>query len=106
MTGEQRAVLLTALKEVHDLVHDQYPKGPGAEGPAGRRLRNQLLVVDLAVHLADEVVGMADPNEQQVVERMANLLYAVRLIAPGYPLERAAEVLLSEPSEPDAISQV
>ncbi len=99
MTQEQRAVLRTALKEVHDRVHDLYPKGEAAEEPSGRSLRNQLLVVDLAVHLADEVIGAAAPNEQQVVERAANLLYALRLVAPGYPLKRAAEVLLSEDSE-------
>ncbi len=100
MTDEQRAVLRTALKEVHDRVHDQYPKGAAAEEPAGRSLRSQLLVVDLAVHLAEEVIGEAAPNEQQVVGRAANLLYAVRLVAPGHPLERAAEVLLAEPSAP------
>src|SRR5687767_2051257 len=106
MTDEQRAALRSALKEVHDRVHDQYPKGAAAEEPAGRSLRNQLLVVDLAVHLAEEVIGTAVPNEQQIVERTANLLYAVRLVAPGHPLRRAAEVLLAEPTEPDVISQV
>ena len=100
MTDEQRAALRTALKEVHDRVHDQYPKGAAAEDPAGRSLRNQLLVVDLAVHLADEVIGTSAPNEQQVVDRAANLLYAVRLVAPGHPLERAAEVLLAMPNPP------
>jgi hypothetical protein len=101
MTDELRAVLRAALKEVHDRVHDQYPKGAAAEGSAGRGLRNQLLVVDLAVHLAEEVIGAAVPDELQVVERTANLLYAVRLVAPGHPLERAAEVLLAEPAAPD-----
>ena len=98
MTDEQRADLRTALKEIHDRVHDLYPKGASAENEsAARSLRDQLLVVDLAVHLADEVIGTSAPNEQQVVERAANLLYAVRLIAPGHPLERAAEVLLAKP---------
>jgi hypothetical protein len=55
-----------------------------------------LLVVDLAMHLADEVIGAVAPNEQQVVERTANLLYGVRLVAPNHPLERAAEILLAE----------
>ena len=100
MTDEQRAALRTALKEVHDRVHDLYPQGAAAEEPAGRSLRNQLLVVDLAVHLADEIIVAEAPNEQQVVERTANLLYAVRLVAPGHPLVHAAEVLLAEPAEP------
>jgi hypothetical protein len=55
-----------------------------------------LLVVDLAMHLADEVIGAATPNEQQVVERTANLLYGIKLVAPNYPLERAAEILLDQ----------
>lgn len=94
MTDEQRAALRAALKEVHDRVHTLYPRGEAAAESAGRTLRNQLLVVDLAVHLAEEVVRAAAPDEQQVVERTANLLYAVRLLAPQHPLERAAELLL------------
>jgi hypothetical protein len=100
MTEEQRAILRAALKDVHDGVHDQYPHGAGAEEPAARSLRNQLLVIDLAVHLAEEVIRAEAPNEKQVVERTANLLYAVRLIAPSYPLKHAAEVLLADPAAP------
>jgi hypothetical protein len=96
MTEEQRTVLRAALKEVHDRVHDLYPRDATAAEPAGQRLRHQLLVVDLAMHLADEVIGTVTPNEQQVAERTANLLYGVRLVAPNHPLERAAEVLLAE----------
>ena len=96
MTDEQRTVLRTALKEVHDRVHDLYPRGATAAEPAGQCLRHQLLVVDLAMHLADEVIGAVTPNEQQVVERTANLLYGVRLVAPSHSLERAAEVLLAD----------
>jgi hypothetical protein len=81
---------------VHDRVHDLYPRDATAAEPAERLLRHQLLVVDLAIHLADEVIGAATPNEQQVVERTANLLYAVKLIAPRHPLKRAAETLLAE----------
>ena len=100
MTDEQRDALFAALKEVHDRVHALYPGGEAA-ADAGRRLRNQLLVVDLAVHLAEEVMRAAAPDERQVTERTANLLYAVRLLAPQHPLERAAELLL-EASRPEA----
>ncbi len=94
MTDEQRDALFAALKDVHDRVHASYPRGEVAAADAGRRLRNQLLVVDLAVHLAEEVMRAAAPDEWQVTERTANLLYAVRLVAPQHPLERAAELLL------------
>jgi len=100
VTEEQRTLLRAALKEVHDRVHDLYPEGAAAAEPAGQSLRNQLLVVDLAVHLADEVIGSAVPNEQQVVERTANLLYGIRLVAPQHPLEHAAEVLRAESPAP------
>jgi hypothetical protein len=96
MTEEQRTVLRAALKDVHDRVHDLYPGGATGVEPGGQFLRHQLLVVDLAMHLADEVIGAETPNEQRVVERTANLLYGVRLVAPSHPLERAAEVLLAE----------
>ena len=95
MTDEQRNGLRTALKEVHDRVHELYPRDATAAEPAEQGLRNQLLVVDLAMHLADEVIGAASPNEQHVVERTANLLYGIRLLTPGHPMERAAEVLLA-----------
>lgn len=99
MTDEQRTILRGAIKEVHDRLHDLYPKNPTAES-AGQDIRNQLLVVDLAMHLADEVIKSAAPSEQQVVERTVNLLYGVRLVATSHPLARAAEVLLAESSEP------
>lgn len=101
MTDEQRDALFAALKEVHDRVHASYPRGEVAATDAGRRLRNQLLVVDLAVHLAEEVMRAAAPDGWQVTERTANLLYAVRLLAPQHPLERAAELLL-DASRPEA----
>lgn len=94
MTDEQRNGLRTALREVHDRVHDLYPRGATAAQPAEQRLRNELLVVDLAMHLADEVIRAVGPSEQDLVERTANLLYGIRLLTPEHPIERAAEVLL------------
>ncbi len=93
MTEEQRIVLLTALKEVHDKVHVLYPKDIQLT-KSDKQLRSKLLVIDLVVHLAEEVIGGVIPNKQQVTERTANLLYAVRLIAPDYPFEQAANLLL------------
>lgn len=99
MTDEQRAALRTALKAVHDCVHNLYPAGATAVEPAGQRLRHQLLVVDLAMHLADEVISTQAPDEQRVLERTANLLYSIKLVAPEHSLERAAELLLQSPAE-------
>ena len=93
VTEEQRRVLRGTLREVHDRVHELYPKGAGAAEPDKQRLRNQLLVVDLAMHLADEVVGTASPDEQKIVERLANLLYGARRVARARGLEYAAELL-------------
>jgi hypothetical protein len=93
MTKEQRILLHAALKEVHDQIHTLYPKGNSVT-KFDKQLRNQLLVVDLIVHLAHEVIESLPPNEQQVMERTANLLYAIRLIAPNYPFEQATKLLL------------
>lgn len=95
MTEEEREALRASLKEVHDRVHHLYPRDETAASPEGRALRDRLLVVDLAVHLADEVVKSEGADERQVVECAANLLYAVRLVAPAHPLGRAAELLLA-----------
>lgn len=93
MTEEQRIALCAALKDVHDQIHLLYPKNTSVTD-SDKQLRNQLLVVDLVVHLADEVIGSSTPNQQQVTERTANLLYAVRLIAQDHPFEQAAKLLL------------
>jgi hypothetical protein len=95
MTEEQRIALRTALNEVHDQTHDLYPKDNSLT-EYDKQLRNQLLVVDLVVHLADEVIGSSTPNAQQITERTANLLYAIRLIAPDYPFQQAAKLLLDD----------
>ena len=95
MTEEQRIVLHTALKEVHDQVHVLYPKETQFT-ESDKQLRNKLLVVDLVVHLAEEVIASAITNKQQITERSANLLYALRLIAPDYPFEQAANLLLDD----------
>ena len=93
MTEEQRIALRAALKEVHDRVHDLYPRA-GEPSIGDPQLRNQLLVVDLAVHLADEAIAGSAPDQQQIAERSANLLYALRLIAPDHSFDRAAKLLL------------
>ena len=95
MTEEQRIALRAALKEVHDRVHDLYPRGEQS-AEDGQQLRHQLLVVDLAVHLADEAIAATAPDTRQVTERTANLLYALRLIAPDRPFDHAAKLLLGE----------
>jgi hypothetical protein len=95
MTEEQRIELRTALQKVHDQIHSLYPKG-GSITESDKQLRHQLLVVDLVVHLADEVISSETPNSQQVTERTANFLYAVRLIAPDYQFKEAAELLLND----------
>ena len=95
MIEEQRVALRTALKDVHDQIHVLYPKDNSLT-ELDKQLRNQLLVVDLVVHLADEVIGSSTPNKQQITERTANLLYAIRLIASDYPFQQAAELLLDD----------
>ncbi len=94
MTEEQRALLLKSLKEVHDRVHTLYPRGEEAIEEAGRALRNRLLAVDLVVHLAEELIRTDTPDERQVAERTANLLYALKLVAPQHRLGHAAEILV------------
>jgi hypothetical protein len=99
MTEEQRIALRAALKEVHDQIHNLYPKNNSVTD-FDKQLRNQLLVVDLAVHLADEVIGSSTPDQQKVTERTANLLYAIRLIAPDQTFEQAAKLLLDAEKAP------
>jgi fumarate hydratase class II len=95
MTEEQRIVLKTSLKDVHDQIHFLYPKDNSLT-MFDKQLRNQLLVVDLVVHLAEEAISGITPNKQQIAERAANLLYAIKLMAPDYPFEQAAKLLLDE----------
>jgi hypothetical protein len=93
MTEDRRIALRAALKEVHDQIHLLYPTNNSVTD-SDKQLRNQLLVVDLVVHLADEVIGSSTPNQQKVTERTANLLYAARLIVQDPTFEQAAKLLL------------
>jgi len=100
MTNEQRIALRNALREVHNRVHELYPRGEAKDFESGgQALRNQLLVIDLAVHLADEVISSAEIDKAKVVERTANLLYGVRLVAPERGVEKAAALLLADLTE-------
>ena len=60
------------------------------------RIELALRRLDLAVHLADEVISSPEINKANVVERTANLLYGVRLVAPEHGVEKAAELLLAD----------
>jgi len=100
MTEEQRIALSAAFGEVHGQIHGLYPKG-NSFSECDKQLRNQLLVVDLLVQLADEVIVSSTPDQQQIAERTANLLYAIRLIASDHhPFQQAAELLLGRSKIP------
>jgi hypothetical protein len=94
MTEEQRTELLQSLDNIHALIHDLYPTLTADD--SGKLTRHKLLVGDLAVHLVEELIRNEPHDESRVAERAANLLYAVRLVAPAYPLEQAAQLLLTE----------
>jgi hypothetical protein len=96
MTEEHKDGLLALLKEVHDRVHSLYPRDLQVVEEPDRQLRNRLLAVDLAVHLAQEVLLDAARDERKVTERAANLLYAMRLVAPHHPFRQAAQLLTGE----------
>ncbi len=96
MTEEQRNDLLALLREVHDRVHLLYPRDGSVVEESDRQLRNRLLAVDLVVHLAQEVMLDAAPDEWKLTERAVNLLYAMRLIAPNRPFRQAAQLLNGE----------
>jgi hypothetical protein len=99
MTEEQRNELCDALDRIHSLIHDLYPTV--TTDAAGQLTRHKLLVGDLAVHLVEALMSREGHQEKGVVERTANLLFAVRLVAPGYPLEEAAKLLL----DPNTLDQ-
>lgn len=96
MTEEQRDDLLALLREVHDRVHLLYPRDAAVVEEPDRQLRDRLLAVDLVVHLAQEVLLGAAPDEQKVTERAVNLLYAMKLLAPNHPFRQAAQLLNGE----------
>ena len=89
MTEVQRIALRAALKEVHDRVHDLYPR-VGEPSAGDQQLRNHLLAVDLAVHLADEAIAASAPAAHREPARRPP---AYR---PG-PFDRAAKHLLDKP---------
>jgi len=94
LTPEHREAILRALKEVHERVHVAYPEQASPRLSQGWVDRRRLLLVDLALHLCEEVVKGETLGARELAEKVHSVLFVAKDLAPGHALEKAAEQVL------------
>jgi hypothetical protein len=94
LTREHRESILRALKEVHERVHDAYPEQASPKPSQGWVDRRRLLLVDLALHLCEEVVKGETLGARELAEKVHSVLFVAKDLAPGHAIEKAAEQVL------------
>ena len=99
LTAAHRQAVLHALAEAHARVHDAYPEGASPHLSQGWVDRRRLLLVDLALHLAEEAVRGESLETRALVEKLYQVLEIARVLAPGHHVDEAAEKVLQGLSE-------
>jgi hypothetical protein len=88
-----RQGLLDALREAHERVHAAYPSGPEASAPEARTLRFRLLVVDLALHLAERAIQGERVASGALLDKLFSVTQLVTRLAPEPEVLAAGELL-------------
>jgi hypothetical protein len=99
LSAAHRQALLHALEEAHARVDAAYPEGASPQLSQGWVDRRRLLLVDLALHLAEEAVRGETLETRALVEKLYQVLEIARVLAPGHHVDAAAERLLEGLSE-------
>jgi len=99
LSAAHRQAVLHALSEAHARVHDAYPEDASPVLSQGWVDRRRLLLVDLALHLAEEAVRGESLEARELVEKLYQVLEVARVLAPGHHVDRAADVVLEGLSE-------
>lgn len=99
LSPTRREALLRALTEAHARVQDAYPEGASPVLSQGWVDRRRVLLVDVALHLAEEAVRAETLEARELVEKLYQVLEVARVLAPGHHLDSAAEMVLEGLSE-------
>ena len=99
LSSPHRQALLRALTEAHARVQDAYPESASPVLSQGWVDRRRVLLVDVALHLAEEAVRGETLEARELVEKLYQVLEVVRVLAPGHHVDRAADMVLEGLSE-------
>jgi len=107
LKAEDREAILRALAEVHARVHDAYPEQASPMLSQGWVDKRRLLLVDLALHLCEEVVRGESLGTRELAEKLHSVLHVAKDLAPGHGIDRAADLVLEslEQGDPNAHSE-
>lgn len=94
MSPEHRQSILAALADVHARVRDASPDAPSPILSQGWVDRRRLLLVDLAMHLAEEAMRGEAVGARSLAEKLFEVLEVARVLAPGHGVDAAAEAVL------------
>ncbi|MBF5042114.1 hypothetical protein FGE12_06885 [Aggregicoccus sp. 17bor-14] len=99
LSDAHRRALLQAIAEAHARVEQAYPEGASPALSQGWVDRRRVLLVDLALHLAEEAVRGEALEVRTLVEKLYQVLEVARVLAPGHHVDRAADAVLEGLSE-------
>lgn len=94
MTDDERTPILSALAQARETLEASWPQDRAPVYSQGWVDRRRLLVVDLALEFAQQVLEGAAVDTRRMAERIEAVLHVAHDVAPGYGLERAAACVL------------
>jgi hypothetical protein len=99
LSPEARARLLDALASLRPLLAAAWPEGKSPLFSQGWVDRRRLLLVELLVQLAGEVLREDALDTRALAEKLEEVLHVAQELAPGLGLEQAAQQVLSALAE-------
>lgn len=94
MDNEIRSKVLHAIDAAHSELHDAYPEQITARYTPEWITQRRVLLADLALHLAEDVMRSDAVEEAALVDRLFSLLYIARDLTPtSDAVKHAVEIL-------------
>jgi hypothetical protein len=83
MDNEIRSRVLSAIDTAHAELHHAYPEQITARDTPEWIMQRRILLADLALHLAEDVMRSDGVEEAALVDRLFSLLYVARDLTPS-----------------------
>lgn len=94
MDNEIRSRVLRAIDTAHSELHDAYPEHITARDTPEWTTQRRVLLADLALHLAEDVMRSDAVEEAALIDRLFSLLYVARELTPNSEaVKQAIEIL-------------
>ncbi|MET0404644.1 MAG: hypothetical protein ABW123_19675 [Cystobacter sp.] len=94
LQGERREDVLAAIQQVRERARSAWPEEPSPALSQGWVDRRRLLLLDLVLGVAEEVMRGETLGARELAEQLHPVLAAAQELGPGYSLGKAAELVL------------